>query len=267
MSCPGDNWIVPSANPNNVQGGVQSITAATPNVTIGGTSSVPTIGVTNTGGVTQLEGLVGNINLNGVGMTITGASPTAQDVTLTAAVQNIVAGTNCSVVQSPPGTFTINRTGGIGGGTFTTTVFPAVIVGNTSHPGGGTPNNYGVITLPTVDPTKNTNVLFTLTISGIGSQNAAPGFGNDLSVGILRNNTQVGTQIVYNSGLVTPLPALNWNTTIPASNNFIIRQNVPINEYQLGNYNYCMFVSYPLNSFPFYSFSNLSFQLTLTYLT
>jgi hypothetical protein len=269
MSCPGDNWIVPSANPNNVQGGVQSVTAGTPNVTIGGTISVPSISVTNTGGVTQLEGLVGNINLNGVGMTIVGATPTPQDITFTPTVQNIVAGTNCSVVQSPPGTFTVSRTGGTGGGTFTTFVVPVRNVGSATHPGGGLPNNLGAITgLPTVDPTKNTNVLFTLTMCGIGTL-LQPSFPtNDLTVGVLQNNVQgTGSGTVFNSGLVNLSSGVNWNTTLPAAGNFTVRYNMPLANYQSGNFNYALFCSYPLNPSPYYGFTNLQFQLSVTYLS
>ena len=97
----GDNWLVPGANPNNVPGGVESVGAGTPNVTITGTAINPLVNVVNSGGVTQLEGLTGNLNLNGVGMTIVGGTPTANDITLTAAVQTI-ASANGSVAVTQP---------------------------------------------------------------------------------------------------------------------------------------------------------------------
>ena len=98
------NWIVPSANPNTPND-IDSITAATPNVKITGTGLNPLIGVTQ-GGVLSVENVTNAVNLIGVGMTIAATPP---DVTLTSAVQNIVAtGSGCSVIQSPAGTFTIN---------------------------------------------------------------------------------------------------------------------------------------------------------------
>jgi hypothetical protein len=45
MSCPGDNYVVPGANPCNQVDGVQSISAGT-NITITGTPTVPIISVT-----------------------------------------------------------------------------------------------------------------------------------------------------------------------------------------------------------------------------
>jgi len=108
MSCPGDNWVVPGANPcNNGSGGVQSVGAGTTNVTITGTASNPLVNVSNLGGVTQVEGQTGNVNLNGVGMTIVGASPVAGDITFTATVQNITASGSATVSQPTPGTFNI----------------------------------------------------------------------------------------------------------------------------------------------------------------
>lgn len=108
MSTVGDNYIVPGANPINQIGGIDSITAATPNVTIGGTATNKTIGVTTTTGVTTVEGQNGNVNLNGVGMTITGGSPIAGDVTFTAAVQSIAsANASVTVTQPTPGNFNL----------------------------------------------------------------------------------------------------------------------------------------------------------------
>jgi hypothetical protein len=107
MSTVGDNYIVPGANPINQVGGIDSITAATPNVVIGGTTTNKTIGVTTTTGVTTIEGQNGNVNLNGVGITITGASPIAGDVTFTAAVQNVTGSGNATVTQPTPGSFNV----------------------------------------------------------------------------------------------------------------------------------------------------------------
>lgn len=101
------NWIVPSANPNNTPSGVESVGAGTPNVTITGTPINPLVNVSNSGGVTQVEGQIGNINLNGVGMTIVGGTPTAGDVTLTAAVQN-VTGTGIAAVTNTAGVFNVS---------------------------------------------------------------------------------------------------------------------------------------------------------------
>lgn len=113
MSTPGDNWIVPGANPYNQPGGVDSVLPGT-NVTITGTPSNPVVNSTAASGVTTVEGVAGVINLNGVGMTIAGASPTAQDVTFTAAVQNVTAGTGITVTNPTPGTFQIASSGSSG---------------------------------------------------------------------------------------------------------------------------------------------------------
>lgn len=108
MSCPGDNYPVPGANPcGGGGGGVQSVGAGTPNVTITGTPSDPLINVTNLGGVTQVEGQIGNVNLNGVGMTITGGSPTPGDVTFTANVQYITGSGSATVTQPTTGIFNV----------------------------------------------------------------------------------------------------------------------------------------------------------------
>jgi hypothetical protein len=106
MSTVGDNYIVPGANPINQIGGIDSITAATPNVIISGTPTNKTIGVTTTTGVTTIEGQNGNVNLNGVGMTIAGSYPIAGDITFTAAVQTITsANASVTVTQPTPGNF------------------------------------------------------------------------------------------------------------------------------------------------------------------
>jgi hypothetical protein len=101
MSCCSDNWVVPGANPSNTPGGVESVGAGTPNVTITGTAINPLVNVTNLGGVTQVEGQTGNINLNGVGMTIVGGTPVAGDVTFTAAVQSIASANGSITVTQP----------------------------------------------------------------------------------------------------------------------------------------------------------------------
>jgi hypothetical protein len=48
MSCCGDNWLVPGAEPGGGGGGVQSVTAGTPNVTITGTVANPIVNVSST---------------------------------------------------------------------------------------------------------------------------------------------------------------------------------------------------------------------------
>lgn len=108
MSCAGDNYLVPGASPcGSGGGGVQSVGAGTPNVTITGTPSDPLVNVTNLGGVTQVEGQIGNVNLNGVGITIVGASPVAGDVTFTADVRNITGSGGVTVTQPTAGTFNV----------------------------------------------------------------------------------------------------------------------------------------------------------------
>jgi hypothetical protein len=100
MSTPGDNWIVPGANPYNQPGGVDQVLPGT-NVTISGTPSKPVVNSSAASGVTTVEGVAGIINLNGVGMTIAGGTPVAQDITFTAAVQSI-ASSNASVTVTQP---------------------------------------------------------------------------------------------------------------------------------------------------------------------
>jgi len=107
MSFPGDNYPVPGANPcGGGGGGVQSVGAGTPNVTISGTATNPLVNVTNVGGVTQLEGQIGNINLNGIGLTVQGGFPALGDVTLTTDVQDIT-GSGSAVVTNVGGTYNI----------------------------------------------------------------------------------------------------------------------------------------------------------------
>ncbi len=109
MSCPGDNYPVPGANPCGGGGGsgVQSVGAGTPNVTITGTATNPLINVTNVGGVTQIEGQIGNVNINGIGLTVAGGVPVLGDITLTADVQNITGSGAAIVTEPTPGTFNI----------------------------------------------------------------------------------------------------------------------------------------------------------------
>lgn len=150
MSCPGDNYVVPGANPcgGGGGGGVQSVGAGTPNVTITGSGTNPLINVTNLGGVTQVEGQTGNVNFNGVGITIVGGSPVAGDVTLTAAVQNITGSGGTVVTQPTAGTFNIaSPTAAVqnvtaGGGITVTNPTPgtfqvASVVQNITGSGGG----------------------------------------------------------------------------------------------------------------------------------
>jgi hypothetical protein len=263
MSCVGDNWVVPSANPNNIQGGVLSVGAATPNVTITGTASNPLIGVTNTGGVQTLEGLIGNVNLNGVGMTIAGATPTAQDVTLTAAVQNIVAGSGCTV-SNVGGVFTINSTGG---GVVTQYTNPDVIIsGSVNLNGGGSPVVLGAPFLPPfINPTKNPNVFVVLTMSMTGVLNAAPSAANNAFTYGLEDVS--GQLLVFSSGLVAQ-PNYNWGTTIPDTNNFTLSGLVPLSALTGSTLRYKAFMAFPfLGTPPYYILSNMRFRMTFYYIT
>lgn len=106
MSC-SDNYIVPGANPCATGGGVQSVGPGTSNVTITGTSTNPLINVTTLAGVTQVEGQTGNVNLNGVGMSIVGSSPSPGNVTFTANVQNVTGTGIATVTQPSVGTFQV----------------------------------------------------------------------------------------------------------------------------------------------------------------
>jgi hypothetical protein len=121
MSWPGDNFVVPGANPNNVPGGVESVIAGT-NITVTGTAINPIVNSSAQNGVTQLEGLTGNLNLNGVGMTIVGGTPTANDILLTTTVQNVTAGGGITVTPTS-GTYqvsaTVQNVTGVGGVTVT----------------------------------------------------------------------------------------------------------------------------------------------------
>jgi hypothetical protein len=107
MSAPGDNWIVPGANPNNQPGGVDSVLPGT-NISITGTPQNPVVNSTAATGVLTVEGQSGNINLNGVGMTITGGSPVAGDITFTPAVQNVTGTGQAIVTQPTAGTFNVD---------------------------------------------------------------------------------------------------------------------------------------------------------------
>jgi hypothetical protein len=70
------NYVVPGADPNSSPSGVLSV-----------------------------ESIFGAVNFDGVGIAIT---PAGSDITLKSAVKTLVAGTNCTIVQTPTGTFTIS---------------------------------------------------------------------------------------------------------------------------------------------------------------
>jgi hypothetical protein len=223
MSCCGDNWLVPSANPNNVPGGVESIIAGTPNVTIGGTSTVPSISVTSSGGVTELEGLTGNINLSGVGITIAGGSPEPGDITLTAAVQNVTGIGGATVTQPTPGTFQVNvptallpplnnyitMNGQVGSGSFTLNNGSPPVYLLVGFPA-GFPPSYDAYSFVDVD--------VNVTISGTGS-----GFfgTNSCQFGFVRGSTNIPgtlqTSPQVNAGSLDPYVVNLGYIRVPAS--------------------------------------------------
>ena len=194
-------------------------------------------------------------------------SVVGQNIILAPTVGALAAGTNCSIVESPAGTFTINNTlpaGGIFSRFQPDDIFPASPV---SVIGGGVPFNCGaVVPLPTVNTNRNSYVLFTLYMTGVGTLNQGFTLPNKLQVGIFQ---QGNPNLVcgYDSGLITPLDNLNWSTVIPSDANFLTIANVPIADFQNGNYYLGFFVNFPYNASPYYTFNNLGCRLILTYLT
>lgn len=256
------NWVIPSANPINAPPGVSAVSAGA-GITITGTSQNPVISsVTGTGAVQSVEGLVGAIDLFGSGL---GIGVSGQTITLTSAVSTLVAGSNCSILESPPGTFTIANTIQAGG-TFQRFQPGDIIAASpVSVNGGGGALNCGAVTpLPTVT-SANSYVLFTLYMSGLGTLNQGFLLPNKLQVGIFQ---QGNPNLVcgYDSGTITPLNNLNWGTAIPSSSNFLVTANVPLVDFQNGNYYFGFFVNFPYNSSPYYTFNNLGGRLIFTYL-
>jgi hypothetical protein len=209
MSCPGDNYIVPGANPcaggGGGGGGVQSITAGTPNVTIGGTVSIPSISVSGSGGVTQVEGQSGNVNLNGVGITVLGGSPSLGDVTLTATVQNVTGAGVATVSQPTPGTFQVS----------VPAPTPATVT-NILTSGVATVSNAG--TVFTVGVPAPAYPVTNITGSGIASvSNAGTVFNVDVPTPDVSNILTTGIATVTNAGSVftidvpAPTPATVTN--------------------------------------------------------
>jgi hypothetical protein len=232
MSFPGDNWVVPSANPNNnSQGGVQT-----------------------------LEGLVGNVNLTGDGITITGASPTPQDIRLAAAVQTLVAGTNCTITQSPTGTFTISSTGGGGGGAGMTVVTTTEVVALGSVPllGGGSPVFIATPSPPPViNAALNPDVFVIIQMSMTGFLFATPPSTNEFRIGL---ENASGSVLSFNSGLV-PQPNYNWEVIIPDPNNYIIGGFIPIATLSDPTLAYKAFMAFPYaGTPPYYVVSNMRFR-------
>jgi hypothetical protein len=138
MSCPGDNYVVPGANPCNDGGGgggVQSVVAGT-NVTISGTSTNPQV---NASGVVQAV-------VGGNGIIVSGAVETPT-ISISGPVQTQAFGNNTiSIANLTSLTQNISSVG------FTTT---------------GVSDVYASVTI-TVTTTSNTKYdnLFSLTIDG-----------------------------------------------------------------------------------------------------
>jgi hypothetical protein len=232
----GDNWLVPGANPNNVPGGVESVGAGTANVTITGTPINPLVNVTAPGGVNQLEGLTGNLNLNGVGMTIVGGTPTANDISLTATVQNVTAGGGITVTPTS-GTYqitaTVQNVTGVGG-VQVTNPSPGVyqianpiptnftiadylgLSGTNNSAGPGLTIGPGLTAWYTTFPTVNflnycaarTKIIVNAAILYEGSANLVP---NELSYGLVWGNPGVAPGLPAN-----PTSNSNTNTAFPS---------------------------------------------------
>lgn len=129
--------------------------------------------------------------------------------------------------------------------------------------GGGLPTNFGNITgLPFVNPFTNPTVQFTLTMSGIGSQIPPGTLGNDIYVGIF-DSTTLFVMGYIDSG--TPLDSVAWGNAIPSGNNYIVNLNIPYLDYVSKTFYYGIFISYPYGISPFYQFSDLSYQLRVSF--
>jgi len=155
MSCVGNNYIVPSADPcagGGGGGGVNSIIAGT-NITID-----PVTGL-------------GNVTINSSpAITIVGTPPIV-------------------VEEHPSGTYTISF---VPTATYT---WPDFVVPNGSTvDGGGIAPNYGTLTIPAfIDPAKNPTLTLTIVMCGIGTKLSL--FSNNLFVGLFydtNNNLALG---------------------------------------------------------------------------
>lgn len=260
MSIVDTNWIVPSANPINAPPGVSAISAGA-GITITGTSQNPFISsVAGTGAVQSVEGLVGAIDLAGNGVNI---GVTGQTITLTSAVSTLVAGTNCSINESPYGTFTIYNTFPVGG-TITRYYFP-VNVAASPVTRNGADGGYNVASIfgPVVDATKNSSVFFEIRVSGVGTKVQAPLSSNTMRVGLYG---PAGELIYFTTGLNQNID-VNWGNSIFENANETITGTIPIATYQAGGLYMGWDVAFPYNSSPYYSFTNLQMQLTIYAIT
>ncbi len=265
MSIVDTNWVIPSANPINAPPGVSAVSAGT-GITITGTSQNPVISsASGTGAVQSVEGLVGAIDLFGSGLGI-GAS--GQTITLTSAVSSLVAGSNCSILENPPGTFTINNTAPLSGiGTITRYYFP-ISIPPSPITRIGADGGYVVAQIygPNVDPLKNSSVFFEIRMSGVGTKLQAPLLQNVMRAGLFG---PTGELIYYNTQLTTNID-VNWGNSIYENANETITGTIPIatyQAYQFGGLYLGWNIVFPYNSNPFYSFTNLQMQVTIYAIT
>jgi hypothetical protein len=147
------------------------------------------------------------------------------------------------------------------GGIPTTVVLPVVNYG-TAPLTGGTVLNCGAVTgLPAINPALNPYVTFELTMSGIGSTIFTT-IGNTIEVGIFKD---LATTVAIFADGGTPVPSFNWGTSVPnALNEVVLVRTVPYASY-IGSLNYCAFINFTYSASPFYTITNLQFQLTVTY--
>jgi hypothetical protein len=261
MSIVDTNWIVPSANPINAPPGVSAVSAGT-GITITGTAQNPIISsASGSGAVQSVEGLVGAIDLIGSGLAIT---TSGQTITLTSAVSTLIAGSNCSISESPPGTFTITNTSTPASGlTITQADFP-INVAASPVTRIGADGGYVVANLygPIIDATKNSSVFFQIRMSGVGTKLQAPLLQNVMRAGLFG---PTGELIYYNTQLVTNMD-VNWGNSIFENGNETVIGTIPIATYQAGGLYLGWNIVFPYNANPFYSFTNLQMKLTMYYL-
>jgi hypothetical protein len=145
------------------------------------------------------------------------------------------------------------------GGTSTINAIVPLNIGFAQSFGGGITALSGLISLPPIDPVLNPYVTFQLTICGTGAPNLLT--ANNLQIGVWSASTPLCTTTF--SG--TPLPSVNWGTTIPnALNQVILNRAVTYAQYAFGIAYYIDLTTGP-GSPSFYNFNNLQFQLTITY--
>jgi hypothetical protein len=256
------NWVVPSANPINAPPGVSTVSAGT-GITITGTAQNPVISsASGSGAVQSVEGLVGAIDLFGSGLAIT---TSGQTITLTSAVSTLIAGSNCSISESPPGTFTINNTLSTAAGTITRTVFPVNSAPSSVSLNGDAIWSIAPLYGPTIDPAKNSSVLFVVRMSGVGTKVQAPLTSNVMRAGLYGPTTEL---VVYDSGLNQNIN-VNWGNSIFENGNYTVSGTVPIATYtanQFGGLFLGWGIVFPYNSLPYYTFTNMQMKLEMYYI-